>query len=330
MQNQELTRHGTGGPASGDVAPDVACLQDKIVNLYFVGAPQADGPRDGEGGDWVLVDAGLYGSAGRIVRFAEARFGAGARPAAIVVTHGHFDHVGALKELAARWDVAVYAHELEMPYITGRSAYPPPDPTVGGGAMARLSFLYPQKPIDLEGRSVRPLPADGSVPGLPGWRWIHTPGHTPGHVSLFRDRDRVLIAGDAFVTTKQESAVAVLTQKQEVHGPPMYFTPDWGAARDSVISLAGLRPEVAATGHGLPMRGAEMLRQLDELARDFDELAVPAHGRYVGRPAVADERGVVSVPPPVADPVSKLIVGAGAAAVAGAALLIASRARRGR
>ncbi|MEJ7619173.1 MAG: MBL fold metallo-hydrolase [Pyrinomonadaceae bacterium] len=195
--------------------------------------------------------------------------------------------------------------------------------------MARLSFLYPKKPIDLGAQRVRPFPADGSVPGMPGWRWIHTPGHAPGHVSLFRDGDRTLIAGDAFVTTKQESAVAVLTQKQEVHGPPMYFTPDWGAARDSVVRLAALRPEVAATGHGVPMRGAEMLRQLDELARDFDRLAMPAHGRYVGRPAVTDERGIVSVPPPVADPVSKAIMGAGVAAVAGAALLAVSRARRG-
>ena len=42
---------------------------------------------------------------------------------------------------------------------------------------------------------------------MPGWRWVHTPGHTAGHVSLFRDADRTLIAGDAFVTTKQESAL---------------------------------------------------------------------------------------------------------------------------
>lgn len=77
------------------------------------------------------------------------------------------------------------------------------------------------------------------------------------------------------------------------------------------------------------MRGAEMRRQLDELARDFDELAVPTHGRYVRQPAVTDERGIVSVPPPVADPVSKAIMGAGVAAVAGVALLAVSRARRG-
>lgn len=99
-------------------------------------------------------------------------------------------------------------------------------------------------------------------------------------MSLFRDSDRALIAGDAFVTTKQESVYAVLTQKEEVNGPPAYFTPDWNAARRSVEQLDALQRSVAATGHGIPMSGAEMIQQLNELARDFDELAVPKHGRY--------------------------------------------------
>src|SRR5207244_5588565 len=101
-----------------------------------------------------------------------------------------------------------------------RSAYPPPDPTVGGGLMARTSPLLPRGPIDL-GPRAHALPGDCSVPGLRGWRWIHTPGHSPGHVSFFRESDRCLIAGDAFVTTKQESLTSALTQKpHEVHGPP--------------------------------------------------------------------------------------------------------------
>src|ERR671919_701782 len=89
---------------------------------------------------------------------------------------------------------------------------------------------------------IRPLPVDGSIPAMPGWRWIHTPGHSPGHVSLFRDSDRTLIAGDAFVTTKQESAIAALTNRPEIHGPPAYFTPDWTASRRSVERLAALEP----------------------------------------------------------------------------------------
>jgi glyoxylase-like metal-dependent hydrolase (beta-lactamase superfamily II) len=88
--------------------------------------------------------------------------------------------------------------------------------------MALMSFAYPNQAIDL-GARVRPLPDDGSVPHMPGWRWLHT----AGHLSLFRDADRRLIAGDAFVTSKQESLYAVVTQEPEVHGPPAYFTPDW-------------------------------------------------------------------------------------------------------
>ena len=310
----------SGSSATMEVAPDVACLQDKIVNLFFVGARGA--------GEWVLIDAGLYGSASRIRSAAEERYGKGARPSCIVLTHGHFDHVGALKELAEGWDVPVYAHELEMPYLTGRSDYPPFDPTVGGGAMARLAFMYPRKAIDL-GSRVRKFPEDGSVPGMPGWKWVHTPGHTPGHVSLFRESDRTLIVGDAFVTTKQESAIAVLSQKQEVHGPPMYATPDWGQARESVEKLAALRPQIAATGHGVPMRGAELESQLVTLARHFDELAVPEHGRYVGHPVITDKNGAVAiVPPPIADPTTKVIVGGTVAALAGVALMLVSRSRR--
>ncbi len=311
---------GAGGLI--EVTPDVACQQILIVNVFFVGRPGA-GDRQ-----WVLVDAGVGpGCAARIARAAAERFGPHSRPAAIVLTHGHFDHVGGVKELAEAWDAPVYAHELEMPYLTGRSSYPPPDPTVGGGAMAFLSRFYPRGPIDLGGR-VRVLPADGSVPGMPGWRWLHTPGHTAGHVSLFRDADRTLIAGDAFVTVKQESFLAVMAQVPEVHRPPAYYTPDWGAARRSVEELARLRPEIAATGHGLPMAGEELRRGLEELARDFERVAVPPHGRYVGHPAVADARGVVSVPPPAPDPLPKVLLAMGAAAALGAILYSAARADR--
>jgi glyoxylase-like metal-dependent hydrolase (beta-lactamase superfamily II) len=288
-------------------------LRIGIVNVYFYGAPNAGDRR------WVLIDAGLHGSDERIIHAAEALYGEGTRPAAIVLTHGHFDHVGALRDVALLWDVPIYAHELELPYLDGRSAYPPPDPTVGGGAMAALSRLYPRGPIDVS-EWLRTLPADGAVPGMPGWRWIHTPGHTPGHMSLYHPADGTLVAGDAFVTTKQESMLAALTQRPELHGPPAYYTSDWEAARESVRRLSALEPDVAATGHGRPLRGQLMREGLHTLARDFDTLAVPRHGRYVNAPAIADANGVVSVPPPVRDPLAGLVMGIGAAVVVGAAV----------
>lgn len=299
-----------------EIEGDVFCLQLSIVNVFFVGARQA-GDRQ-----WVLIDTGLPTSGSSIRRTAAELYGRGSRPAAILLTHGHFDHRGAARELAEEWDVPIYAHRLELPYLTGASDYPPPDPTVGGGLMAWAAMLYPSRAIDLRPR-IQAFPNDGTLPQMPGWRGIHTPGHTPGHISLFRESDGVLIAGDAFVTVKQESALAVLTQTQEMHGPPAYFTPDWTSAGTSVRELAALRPNVAGTGHGQPMSGEFLRRELDRLAANFGDLAVPKHGRYVSTPALADERGVISVPPPVNDPFPLLLAGIGAVALVG--LLAASR-----
>ena len=231
-----------------EVGPDLAYRRLAMVNVVFFGR---------QGGDWVLIDAGLPGTVGMIARSAEARFGADRPPSAIVLTHGHIDHVGALQTLAERWNVPIYAHAEELPYLNGATAYPKPDPHVGGGAMSLISTLFPRGPMDFS-TWLHPLPKDGNVPFMNGWRWIHTPGHSVGHVSLWREADRSLIAGDAFITTAQESAYAVAVQEPELHGPPMYFTADWQKAAASVRTLAGLEPETVVTGHGHAMRGPEM------------------------------------------------------------------------
>ena len=124
---------------------------------------------------------------------------------------------------------------------------------------------------------------------MPEWNWIHTPGHTPGHVSLWRGSDRTLIAGDAFITTDQESVYAVLTQKTEMHGPPMYYTQNWDEAEASVRKLASLNPEVVITGHGHAMAGEDMRAALNELANSFRTVAVPRNGKYVARPTSAEQ-----------------------------------------
>ena len=259
-----------------------------MVNLFLVGMPGTT--------NWVLVDAGLPKRAKRIANAAGELFGDNP-PQAIILTHGHFDHVGSLQKLLQRWPaVPVYAHELELPYLTGRSDYPPPDPSVGGGMLARLSFMYPRRGYDFRPR-IRALPRDNSVPGMPGWRWVHTPGHSPGHVSLFRDQDRTLIVGDAFCTQKQESLISVMRESVTIHGPPAYFTIDWPAAKASVRRLNELRPSVAFPGHGKPVANPRLAHELNLLAEHFDEIAVPAKGRYVAQAARANAGGVISTPP---------------------------------
>ena len=269
------------------VAPDVAYLRCAIVNVAFLGEPNSAG--------WVLVDAGIPGVAERIARAAQERFGTDAKPAAIILTHGHFDHVGSLLQLASLYDVPIYAHPIEFPYLTGQAAYPPPDPTVGGGMMSLLSPLYPRQPIDVS-HWLKPLPADGSVPHLPGWKWILVPGHTPGQVALWREADKTLLPADAFITTAQESAYAAVTQKPEMHGPPMYFTQDFEAAASSVRALAALKPELVVPGHGQAMQGVAMRTALEELARDFEQVAIPNHGHYAAHPAHAEDGTAYDAP----------------------------------
>ena len=269
------------------IASDVAWHAAGQVNVYFIGRP---------GGAWCLVDTGPAGYAKEVLAAAQARFGKD-RPDAIILTHGHFDHSGGARELAKAWKVPVYAHRLELPYLTGKSPYPPQDPLVGG-LPGLLSVFMPSSGSDIPGQ-IEELPAPPElfevIPSLAGWRWLHTPGHSPGHISLFRESDATLISGDALATESMDSLRALLKKKQAISAGPIAFNCDWHSTLESIHRLAELQPRVIAAGHGIPMSGPELPEQLAGFA---DHVAPPKRGRYVVEAARTDETGVVSVPPP--------------------------------
>ena len=256
-----------------------------MVNLYFVGSPVVNSA-------WVLVDAGLPGFGPEIIRTAERLFGPNNPPAAVVLTHGHFDHVGSLPWLLKRWSTPVYAHPDELPYLNERRPYPAPDPSVGGGLLALSSPLYPR--VVKVPKAVLALANDGTVPGLPDWKWIATPGHSPGHVSFWRASDRMLISGDAIISTRQESLSAVWSQTIEVRPPPAYFTCDWQSSYESMERLRALSPAILASGHGLPLQNQEWTRELRDLLEHFEERGLPHHGRYVRSTWMSSAEGAPS------------------------------------
>lgn len=288
--------------APSQVAPGLYRINSAYVNAYLLGEP---------GEPFVLVDTGMPFSAEQIKKAVDDRFGVQARPEAIVLTHGHFDHAGSVEELSRYWDVPVYVHPMEIPYVTGQSEYPPADPTVGGFG-GQLSRFYTNKPYNVSER-VHQLPADGSVPGFTEWKWLYTPGHTPGHISLFREKDAVLVAGDALTTMNMRNMGDMMSGKPELNGPPEYFTPDWILALKSIDELASLRPSIIAAGHGEPLyyRGLEL-----DLIDFADRFLPPKEGRYVDAPAHFDETGLVSLPPPAKDPLPKIMAGTAAGLLA--------------
>ena len=140
----------SGSGKGTEVLPDLYSHTVQIVNIVLVGHPNSK--------EFVLVDAGMPYSAKKIISVIEKRFGVNSRPKAIILTHGHFDHVGAVIDLVKHWEVPVYAHELELPFLTGESSYPDPDSTVEGGLVSKMSPIFPTDPINL-GNQVEQLPS---------------------------------------------------------------------------------------------------------------------------------------------------------------------------
>ena len=267
-----------------EITPGVYCMEmGKGINrsnVYFVQS----------GSSWVLIDA-ASANCGRLIRkTAESLFGTNTRPASILLTHDHPDHAGSALELARMWNCPVYVHPDELPLVaiedlsTIEKYANPLDrwivlPLLRAMPRRRVEAMLSSASIKDVVRAFNPSAA---VPSLPDWECIPTPGHTPGHVAFFRTSDRVLITGDAIVTVNLNSFWGFLLwglrlNKQRVSGPPWYSTWNWQAAKESVTALAGLEPRVLAPGHGVPMSGDEIARELRAFADHFSGSAPEKH-----------------------------------------------------
>lgn len=265
-----LRRRGGETPSPREVAPDVYVLAVLGTNVYFIRSGQS----------WVLVDTSFAwgGSGGRIRRAAEALFGQGARPEAILLTHIHPDHVGAALELARAWDRPVYVHPDELPVATAdldelERIGNPLDrrvliPLMRMLPRERVESMRAQASIKDVARALDPA---APPPGLPDWTCIPAPGHSPGHLALFRERDRVLVAGDAVLAVDTNSPqgwlkMALRAGRPHLYGPPRYSNWDQRATAASIAALAALEPRVLATSHGAHMEGDAVARELRALA----------------------------------------------------------------
>ena len=253
----------TGLPVR-EVAADVFCVgpwgRTQTV-VYFVRSQRS----------WVLIDAGWAGDGPAIARAARHLLGT-ARPVAILLTHCHPDHSGAARALAVEWGCRVHMHPLELPIAHGdfaamQAMAGPLDrwvvlPTLRAiGARRREAILARNSIADL----TEPFDVSDHPPGLPGWTFVPTPGHTPGHMAYFRPQDRVLISGDALVTLLVNSVGGLVLQRPGLSGPPWYTTWSREAASSSLRTLAGLEPSLVGGGHGLPFDGSEIETALRSL-----------------------------------------------------------------
>ncbi len=224
----------------------------RAANAYLVGS----------GSSWALIDAGWPRDAQAIRRAAESIFGSGARPAAILLTHVHPDHCGAVPELAAAWDAPVWVHPDELGIAQGDARAicdfaGPIDrwivlPALRLTGARRMEATLARSSLKDVARAFDP---GAGVPGLPDWDAVSTPGHTPGHVTFVRRDDRVAITGDALVTVDLNTLRGLLLQKPRIAGAPWYTSWDRRQAKASALTLAGMRPRVVAGGHGKPMTG---------------------------------------------------------------------------
>jgi hydroxyacylglutathione hydrolase len=208
------------------IAPDVFHLPlvpRNGVNAYLLGD--------------VLVDTGLRTSAKKLEQALS-----GHTVKAIALTHAHGDHGGSARKLADQLGLPVWVGARDREATeTGKVVAKPPYNKPPLNTIAGLMGNFPAVPVARELHEGDELTA--------GFTVLDTPGHSPGHVSYWRESDGVLICGDVFLNMHLLTTVPGLRQ------PPSPLSVDPALNRESERKLARLEPSVAGFGHGPVIEG---------------------------------------------------------------------------
>jgi glyoxylase-like metal-dependent hydrolase (beta-lactamase superfamily II) len=191
------------------------------------------------GNTLTLVDTGFKGRAVHILKEITRLGYSPADIARIIITHHHADHTGSLAVLKEVTQARVIAHPADAPYIDGRLPQPgPARPEWLHDTLAPLHGLWATDPV-----AVDMLVGDGDeLPVLGGIKVLHTPGHTPGSISLFLEKEGLVIVGD------------VLSNTTGLSLPSKAFTIDLAQEINSIKRVASLDFAMICFGHGLALR----------------------------------------------------------------------------
>lgn len=214
-------------------------------------------------GYW-LIDTGLPGNRSPIeALIAEAGLDV-SKLQGIILTHQDIDHIGGLPQwldAPAGREIPVYAHQDDRGPIDATAPLIKVSPERRASLLesmpeqVRQSFLHVFSGEHTNVTSV--LSGGETLPFAGGLAVIHTPGHTPGHVSLYHVPSKTLIAGDAMTV-----AEGVL------NGPNPPFTPDMPKALRSLQSLAAFEIDAVICYHGGLVRGEEVQQRIAEIASE--------------------------------------------------------------
>jgi glyoxylase-like metal-dependent hydrolase (beta-lactamase superfamily II) len=221
-----------------------------VKGVHYVDGSNANSYLVEEGdGTLTLVDAGMQADGKRILYFITSRVNrTPAEVKTIVVTHCHFDHTRGLAAIKAATGAKVAVHEADADFVSGKRRYPSPGGAMGF-AFSAMSPFFKTTPVEPDIKL-----KEGDVVGR--LEVFHTPGHTPGSISLYDRQGGVLFVGDTarFI-------------KGRLEGPPPRFTQRMDQAKASIERLSSLDFEVMLSGHGEPLRSPDAPKMMNELCK---------------------------------------------------------------